>query len=125
MMTLKFVYNLIDAILLCYNAALPYLYDFDQLLFSKLNVFNLSLDRIPSTPSLATAHSYGVCHLYENTTQTEEKIWRIINQTTTVISKADNLTVQIPTIGFLLVLSSHEIIFFVCCRNTWNQFLFW
>ena len=124
MMTLKFIYNLIDAILICYYATLLYSFDTDPELFDKVNLLNLSLDRITSSSIKILDRSYGVCHLYENTTQTEEEVMMSITEIPTVITKTDILSIQIPIIAILLLLSSLEIMFFVRCRNTWESFMY-
>ena len=123
-MTLKLIYNLIDAILICYYATLLYSFDSDPELFDRVNLFNLSLDRIPSSSTTIQEKSYGVCHLYENTTQTEEDIMIILTEIPMVITKTDILSIQIPIIAILLLLSSLEIILFVSFRNTWESFMY-
>ena len=126
MMTLKTVYNIIYAILLCYYAALIYTFDNNENLFEKLNLFHLSLGRISSSAMKQPGHSYGVCHLYENTTRldVEENPFDKIQQLPTQISKELILDVQIPIIAILLFISSFEIIIFGFCNKTWKQFIY-
>ena len=124
MMTLKFIYNLFDVIIINYYSLLLYTSHLHPDTFDMMNMFDLNLSRIPFNSSTLVGGSYGICHLNNNTTLIEEDVSLTPAQIPMVISKMDILTIHIPIITVLLFISSIEIIIFLRWRTTWESFMY-
>ena len=122
-MMLKIIYNICDGFIVFYYSLLLYFYDHNTDLFGSLNIFNLSLGRIPTSSVATLRPSMSVCHLYQNSSLSGEEIMAEINQIPTQISKEDILSIQIPLIMVLIIISSLEIIIFHFCHGTWKKLI--